>query len=191
MGGKSNCFWPEKPLRFSISARKSLRISAKTFFFLEIICFWSEKPLRFSISARKSLRISAKTFFYFYFLRSPVFGRKNRLDFRFQPEKAFGSRGRLFFFSEITCFWSEKPPKFSISARKSLRISAKTLIFFSFFGDHLIFTEISPQSNSGTMKIWVKFVYGTNSQKILSTCLFFIKVQSTLKKRPPMPNFTI
>ena len=35
------------------------------------------------------------------------------------------------------------------------------------------------------MKIWVKFVYGKNSQKILATCLFFTKVQSTLKKRPP------
>ena len=41
------------------------------------------------------------------------------------------------------------------------------------------------------MKIWVKFVYGTHSKKILATCLFFTKVQSTLKKRPPMQNFTI
>ena len=84
-----------------------------------------------------------------------VFGRKNRLDFRFRPEKAFGFRRR------------------------------------PFLGDHLIFPEISPQSNSGTMKIWVKFVYGTNSQKILAKCLLFTKVQSTLKKRPPMQNFTI
>ena len=122
MGGKSYCFWPEKTLKFSISARKSLRISAKTF------SFW----------------------------KSPVFGRKHRLNFRFRPENY-------------------------------LRISAKTL----FFGDHLIFTEISPQSNSGTMKIWVKFVYGINSQKILATCLFFANVQSKLKKRPPMQNFTI
>ena len=41
------------------------------------------------------------------------------------------------------------------------------------------------------MKIWVKFVYGANSQKILATWLFFTKNQSTLKKRPPMQNFTI
>ena len=33
LGGKSCCFWPEKPFEFVISARKSLRISAKTFFF--------------------------------------------------------------------------------------------------------------------------------------------------------------
>ena len=35
------------------------------------------------------------------------------------------------------------------------------------------------------------FVYGTHSQKILAASLFFTKVQSTLKKRPPMQNFTI
>ena len=46
------------------------------------------------------------------------------------------------------CFWPEKTFKFVISARKSLRISAKTF----FFGDHLIFTETSPQSDSGIMK---------------------------------------
>ena len=31
-GGKSCYFWPEKPLKFVISARKSLQILAKTFF---------------------------------------------------------------------------------------------------------------------------------------------------------------
>ena len=128
MGGKSYCFWPEKPLKFWISARKSFRILAKTFSF------------------------------FFFFWRSPVIGRKNRVNLRFRPEKAFGFRQRPFFFN---------------------------------FGDHLIFTEKSPQSHSGTMKIWVKFVYGTTFQKILATCLLFTKVQSTLKKRPSMQNFTI
>ena len=33
LGEKNCCFWPEKPFEFMISARKSLRISAKTFFF--------------------------------------------------------------------------------------------------------------------------------------------------------------
>ena len=33
LGGRSCCFWAEKTLKFAISARKSLRISAKTFFF--------------------------------------------------------------------------------------------------------------------------------------------------------------
>ena len=55
--GKSCCFCPEKPFKFAISARKSLRILA-----------------------RKSLRISAKTFF-FPFWRSPVFGRKKPSNF--------------------------------------------------------------------------------------------------------------
>ena len=36
LGGKSCCFWPEKQFEFGISARKSLRISGKTFFFF----FW-------------------------------------------------------------------------------------------------------------------------------------------------------
>ena len=109
------------------------------------------------------------------------FGQKKPSDF---GEDIF------FVFLEITCIWLEKPLKFLILARKSPRISAKTFSFF-FFGDHQIFTEKSHQSKSVTMKIWVKFVYGTNSQKILATCLFFTKVQSTLKKRPPMQNFTI
>ena len=42
LGGRSWCFWAEKTLKFAISARKSLRISAKTFFFSEIACFRSE-----------------------------------------------------------------------------------------------------------------------------------------------------
>ena len=145
MGGKIYWFWMEKPLEFPISARKSLRISAKTFFF-EITCFWPEKPLEFPISAWKSPRISAKTFF---FWRSPVLGWKNRLNFRFRPEKAFGFRRRpFFFFFEITCF--------SLKNR---------LIPFQ--------------------EQW-KFGSSSSFQKILATCLFFTKVQSTLKKRPPM-----
>ena len=35
-GGINCCFWPEKTFKFVISAKKSLRISAKTFFFFEI-----------------------------------------------------------------------------------------------------------------------------------------------------------
>ena len=65
VGEKSCGFWPEKLFKFLILARKSLWISAKTFFFLEITCFWPEKTFKFLILARKSLRISAKTFFFF------------------------------------------------------------------------------------------------------------------------------
>ena len=55
-------FGREKTLKFAILARKSLRISAKTFFF-----FGDHLLLigKFVISARKSFRISAKTFFFF------------------------------------------------------------------------------------------------------------------------------
>ena len=52
------CFRVEKTLEFAILARKSLRISAKTFFFEDHLLLVG----KFAISARKSLRISAKTF---------------------------------------------------------------------------------------------------------------------------------
>ena len=81
-----------------------------------------------------------------------------------------------------------------ISAKKSLRISAKAFFFgdhlflagktakicdlgqkkFSdfgedlfFFEDHLIFTETSPSSNSEIMKIWVKFAVSSFDPLIL------------------------
>ena len=158
MGGKSYCFWPEKLLEFSILARKSLWISAKTCFFFGDHLFLAGKNASIFDSARKSFRISANTLF-FSFWRSPVLGREKRFNFWFPPEKAFGFRRRP--------------------------------VFFFFFGDHLIFTKNLPQSSSGTMNIWFNFVYGTAFQKILATCLFFTKVQSTLKKRFLMQNFTI
>ena len=92
LGGKSCCFWPEKTLKFVISTRKSLRISAKTFFFL----FLGDHLLL----AGKNVKICD-------------FGQKKPSD--------FGED--LFFLSEI-------------------------------------FTETSPQSNSGTIKIWNKFNAG-------------------------------
>ena len=45
-------------------------------------------------------------------------GRKIRLNF-----------GKDHFFSEITCFWAEKPFEFPISAEKSVSISVKTFFF--------------------------------------------------------------
>ena len=54
LGGKSWCFWAEKTLKFAISARKSLWISAKTFFFWrspafgrKICDFGQKKPSHF------------------------------------------------------------------------------------------------------------------------------------------------
>ena len=67
-------FWPEKTLKFVISARKSLRILAKTFIFgdhlflagknVEICDFGQKKPSNW---------ISAKTFLFFIFWRIPDF----------------------------------------------------------------------------------------------------------------------
>ena len=76
LGGRSWCFWAEKTLKFAISARKRLRISAKTFFWrspafgrkIRVFFFFffvGDHLLlvgKFVISTRKSLRISAKTF---------------------------------------------------------------------------------------------------------------------------------
>ena len=109
MGGKSNCFWPEKPHKFSNSARKSLRISAKTFFFLFFFFFWRPAVFGrktawiFDFGLKKPLDFGEDLLFYFYFWRPPVFGWKNRLNFRLRPEKAFGFRWRSFFL-EITQF---------------------------------------------------------------------------------------
>ena len=48
-GRKNLVFLGGKTSKFAILARKSLRISAKTFFFFEITCFWSDqkKPSHF------------------------------------------------------------------------------------------------------------------------------------------------
>ena len=109
------------------------------------------------------------------------FGQKKPSDF---GEDIFF----LFFWRSPALGWKNRL-NFWFRPEKALGFRRRTFLFF--FGDHLIFTEKSHQSKSVTMKIWVKFVYGTNSQKILATCLFFTKVQSTLKKRPPKQNFTI
>ena len=55
---------PEEPFEFVISGGKSISISAKIFFFLEITYTWAEKPFEFPISAEKSGSVSVKTFFF-------------------------------------------------------------------------------------------------------------------------------
>ena len=65
LGERSWCFWAEKTLKFAISARKSVRMSAKTFFLIFFFFISGDHLLlvgKFVISARKSLRISGKTF---------------------------------------------------------------------------------------------------------------------------------
>ena len=131
-----------------------------------------EEPCEFSTSAEKSVSISAKTFF---FWRSPVFGRKNCLNFRFRPKKifwkspVFGWKNRSNFrfwpknpsqfrrkpfFLEITCLWAEKPFEFPISTEIAVSIADKPIEF-----------------ESRGMKIPVK---------VANSCL-------TLTKKPPPP----
>ena len=70
-------------------------------------CFFGRKKLLFL--AEKNVKICD-------------FGQKKPLDF-----------GEDLFFLEITCFWSEKTLKLVISARKSLRKSAKTFAPLTLF----------------------------------------------------------
>ena len=44
-----------------------------------------------------------------FFWRSPIFGRKNRLNFWFRPENPLQIWRKLSFFLEITCFRPENP----------------------------------------------------------------------------------
>ena len=128
---RSSVFGRKNRSNFRFRPEKAFRFRRKPFFFCwRSPVFGRTNRLNFRFRPKKSLRISA---FFFCLWRSPVFGRTNRLNFRFRPEKTFGFRRKPFFLG-ITCFWPEKPIKFSISARKSLRIPAKT---FFFSGDHL------------------------------------------------------
>ena len=62
-----------------------------------VAVIWPEEPCEFPISAEKSVSIAVKTPF-FFFWRSPVFGRKNRLNFRFRPKNLSQFQWRPFFF---------------------------------------------------------------------------------------------
>ena len=53
---------PEEPFELPISPEKSLSLSVKTFFFLEITCIWAEKAFEFPISAEKYVSILDKPF---------------------------------------------------------------------------------------------------------------------------------
>ena len=67
---------PEEPFDFAISAGK-VRLNFGEDHFFEITCFSVEKSFEFPISAEKCISISVKAFFsFFFFWRSPVFGRK-------------------------------------------------------------------------------------------------------------------
>ena len=70
LGGRSWFFWAEKTLKFAISARKSLRISAKTFFFF----LWRSPAFGRKICDFGQKKPSEDLFF----LRSLAFGRTFR-----------------------------------------------------------------------------------------------------------------
>ena len=170
------------------------------YFFALVLFVQSSSSLFRDASPHRDLGVPPSRFVcYLWEEKVTVFGRKNRLNFRFRPEKAFRFRRRPFF----VFFWRspisgrKNRLNFRLRPEKAFEFRQRPFYLFIFLGDHLIFTEKLPQSNSETMKIWVKFVYGSTFQKspllckILAKCLFFTKVQSTLKKRPPMQNFTI
>ena len=109
---------------------------------------WTTKVEFFSGAQRNLVRTSARSLVktFFLFLRSPDLRRKNCFNF-----------GEDFFLRSR-----------DYSRKNSFNFDKDVF----FFGDHLILTEKPPQSDSGLMKIWVKFVY----------CCFRIS-----KKPPPSP----
>ena len=109
----------------------------------------------------------------------------------FLAGKSLWISGKTFFFLEITCFWPEQPLKISISSRKSLWISAKTF----FLETTLVLLEIASiqfenNENLGQVRSRINLQKSPLLCEILATRLFFTKVLSTLKKHPPMQNFT-
>ena len=69
LGGKSCCFWAKKTFKFVISARKSLRILAKIFFFWRSPVFSQKKPSNFG-----------EDLFFLFFLEITRFSLKIRLN---------------------------------------------------------------------------------------------------------------
>ena len=86
------------PLKRSNFGQKiSLKIG-EDLFFLEIIWIWAEKTFEFPILAEKSVSKSVKTFFFFFFWRSPEFGRIGISDFG--PKISLKIGEDLFFFGD-------------------------------------------------------------------------------------------
>ena len=100
------------------------------FFFLEITRFRPERPFKFVISAGKSFGIFSEDLLYFFWW-SPIFGRKKRLNYWFQPENPLEFKWRPFFL-EITRFRPWKTFEYLMSTGKYLRISVKTFFFWRF-----------------------------------------------------------
>ena len=82
MGRKSYCFWPEKVLKLSILARKSLRISAKTvfFFFFGDHLFLAGKSASIFDFGQKKPWDFGEDLLFFIFLEITEFSLKNGLN---------------------------------------------------------------------------------------------------------------
>ena len=63
MGGKSYCFWPKKPLKFSNSAKKSHRNSAKSFFFEDNLFLAGKTASIFDFVQKKPSDFGEELFF--------------------------------------------------------------------------------------------------------------------------------
>ena len=140
---------PEKAYEFPILAEKSVSNSAMTFsfFFFFFFFFWD-----YLLLGRKSVWVSEfgrKIRFKFgedlCFWRSPVFGPRKRLNFRFWPKNLFQIWRRPFFL-EFTCFWAEKAFKFPNLAEsygsKQWKFGSRLLAVVSFFQNSLPLFQI-------------------------------------------------
>ena len=100
---RKKIFWAEKTFEFWISAENSLWILAKTFFFF---CFGDHLILGgknvciLDFGRIFTLNFGEDLFFFFFFWRSPNFGRKKCLNFGFRPNihSEFWRRPFFFFF---------------------------------------------------------------------------------------------
>ena len=99
----------------------------------------SEKALEYPILAEKLVSISVKTFF--FFCRSPDFGRKKRSNFRFWQKIS------LNFGEDLCFFW--KSPVFGRKKRSNFRAFREIPSQFS---------NKPCDSDSRRMKIWIKVV---------------------------------
>ena len=127
-----------------------------------------EEPFEFPISAEKSVSISVKTFF---FWRSPVFGRKIRLNFQFWPKNPSQFRiNRLNLIQEQWKFGSRSLTVVSLF-QKSPRPP-----FFQILATRLIIA-IHTNNRNSARNCWKKIVYHYQLY-IQNCCLLYCRLSS-------------
>ena len=121
-------FWAEKALKFAISARKIVRILAKTFFFWrspafgrKICNFGPKKPSDFGEDL------------FFFFFEITCFRPEKSLNFWFRSENPLEFQWRPFFL-EITCFRPEKLFNFWFQSENPYEFLVFTLFIWSRLG---------------------------------------------------------